>query len=91
MVKKTLSQEPGIDVHQSDAATGRIIVTIEGESTDEDAARLKAVQEIPGVLSASLIHYHFEDDAVDSETIEPMTELDDEQEASSYYQRIKSI
>jgi nitrate reductase NapD len=60
-VQQRLPSVPGVDVHFTDEP-GRVIVTIEGADTAEDIERLKQVKALDGVLSADMIHYHFEDD-----------------------------
>jgi len=47
------------DVHFHDAQ-GRIVVTIEGESVDEEMHKLKLIQGIPHVLSAALAYAYSE-------------------------------
>jgi nitrate reductase NapD len=47
------------DVHFHDAR-GRIVVTIEGESVDEEMRKLKLIQGMPHVLSAALAYAYSE-------------------------------
>ncbi|UCD34397.1 MAG: chaperone NapD [Nitrospiraceae bacterium] len=46
---------PGCEVHLHDHE-GRIVITIEGESTDSHMKRLKDIQDIPYVYSANLAY-----------------------------------
>ena len=47
------------DVHFHDAQ-GRVVVTIEGESIDEEMSKLKLIQGMPHVLSAALAYAYSE-------------------------------
>lgn len=52
---------PGVDVHHTDPA-GRMVLTIEGATTDACADRLRAIQKLPDVLSAEMAVHVFEDE-----------------------------
>lgn len=52
---------PGVEVHHVDPA-GRLVLTIEAPTTDGCAARLRAVQALPNVLSAEMAAHVFEDE-----------------------------
>lgn len=43
-------------------ADGKIIVTIEGENLDEEIAKLKKIEAMPDVISASLAYAYFEEE-----------------------------
>ena len=51
----------GVEVQFTDAARGRIVVTQESESTDEQEAGLRRIQALPGLLSAELVCHYFGD------------------------------
>jgi len=53
------------EVHFSDT-DGRIVVTIEGKSIDEQMERMKKIQSMPHVYSASLSYSYCEDELSDS-------------------------
>jgi nitrate reductase NapD len=53
---------PGVDVHQQDAATGRIIVTQEGETIEAEVEGLKRIKALPHVLVAEMVYHYFEED-----------------------------
>ena len=53
------------EVHFSDT-DGRIVVTIEGNSIDEQMERMKKIQSMPHVYSASLSYSYCEDELSDS-------------------------
>jgi nitrate reductase NapD len=57
----------GVEVHAV-SAEGRLIVSIEAASDRETADTFVAIQELAGVLSASLVYCHFEAEP-DSELI----------------------
>lgn len=59
---RTLASMAGIDVHHTDPATGRIIVTQEAGSIPEEIEGLKRIQALPQVTLAEMIQHHFEDD-----------------------------
>lgn len=51
------------DVHFHDEK-GRIVITIEGENTEEEISKLKVIQAIPYVISAQM-HFTFMEDELD--------------------------
>jgi nitrate reductase NapD len=57
-VVETLGALPGAAVHAS--AEGKLVVTLEGSSAREVAARIDAIQQLPAVLSACLVYQHNE-------------------------------
>jgi nitrate reductase NapD len=57
---------PGVEVQFADAARGRIVVTQEAESTEEQEEGLRRIQALPGLVSAELVCHYFgepQDDA----------------------------
>lgn len=65
----SLETLPGVDVHQRDAAAGRIIVTQEAESISAEVEGLKLIKALPNVISADLVYHRFEQDG---ETVEQL-------------------
>ncbi len=59
-VIKSLEESGMCDVHFHDDI-GRIIVTIEAESTDEEVYKTKALMALPHVLSVDLVYTYSED------------------------------
>ncbi len=55
-----LESLPGTRVHQQDPASGRIVVTLEAPSVDDEIDGLRRIQQAPGVLSASLVYHRLE-------------------------------
>jgi periplasmic nitrate reductase NapD len=58
-VVETLGALPGAAVHAT-SAEGKLVVTLEGSSAREIAARIDAIQQLPAVLSACLVYQHNE-------------------------------
>lgn len=58
-VRDGLAALPGVEVH---AATddGRLIVTIEADSDKSVANTFEAINQQPGVLSASMVYHQYE-------------------------------
>ena len=57
-----LAALPGVEVHQTDAATGRIVVVQEAESVGAEVEGLKRIKALPGVILAEMVFHHFEHD-----------------------------
>jgi len=53
---------PGISVHHTDEATGRMIVIQEAETIESEMDGLRRIQELPRIILAELVQHHFEDD-----------------------------
>ncbi len=53
------------DVHFQDAV-GRVVVTIEGESVEEEMRKLKLIQGMPNVISAALAYAYSEKELADA-------------------------
>lgn len=61
-LKQQLEQLEGVEVHAT-SDDGKLVVTVEA-STDRTAAdKVYQLQDMPGVIAASMIYHHFEDDA----------------------------
>ena len=61
-MRTTLDALPGIDVHHVDAATGRLIVTQEAATIDEEVVGLTRIQSLSGVILAEMVLHHFADE-----------------------------
>ncbi len=55
-----VSSFPWAEVHHKDKV-GRMIVTVEGENSEADVANFKTIKSLPGVISASMVEYCFEE------------------------------
>lgn len=62
-VKTSLTESGLCDIHFSDDL-GRIIVTVEGDSNEDETAKLKKIQKLPQIISADF-SYTFTDDEAD--------------------------
>jgi nitrate reductase NapD len=60
-----LSALPGVRVHQEDPATGRLVLTLEATSVDEEIEGLRRIQRLPGVVSADLVYHRLREDNPD--------------------------
>lgn len=58
-VRPSLERIPGVEVHAV-SGTGKIVVTLRGDSEDALLAQLDAMRDLPGVLSAALVFHHAE-------------------------------
>ena len=52
----------GIDVHHIEAATGRIVITQEAETINDEVDGLKRIRALPGIILAEMSYHNFEDD-----------------------------
>ncbi len=75
-VIEQLQSLDGVDVHYSDAASGRIVITQEAETIHAEVEGLKRIRSLPQVIMAEMSSHYFEDDRELIETIPP--DLDDE-------------
>ena len=60
-VRQRLIDVPGVEVHGI-SDEGRAVVTLEDENEDQLADSMQAIQTMEGVLSASMIYHHREED-----------------------------
>ncbi len=64
-VMTTLGSMPGVEIHQVDEATGRIIAVLEAENINAEMGGLKEIKAIPHVVMAEMVYHYFaEDDQV---------------------------
>lgn len=71
---EALDELPGVQVHHTDPATGRIIVTQEAESIREEVEGLKRIKALPHVILAEMVHHYFEEDTEMIESLPPELE-----------------
>jgi nitrate reductase NapAB chaperone NapD len=57
-----LTRVPGVSVHATDEATGRIIAVLETETVQEQEDGLRHAQRLPHVISAELVYHYFGDE-----------------------------
>jgi nitrate reductase NapD len=60
---EALNRLDGVDVHQYDAQTGRIVVTQEAEGIQAEVDGLKRIKALPHVILAEMVYHCFEDDS----------------------------
>jgi len=59
-IGETLASMPGVEVHGNND-DGRIVITVEDESANDITDTLVQIQDVSGVLSASMIYHQFEE------------------------------
>ena len=60
---RALGELPGVDLHHRDAASGRLVVTQEADSTQAQITGLEQIQQVEGVrLAGPVYHYVVEED-----------------------------
>ncbi|HEV8502115.1 MAG TPA: chaperone NapD [Casimicrobiaceae bacterium] len=62
----------GAQVHASSAA-GKLVVTLEGAASDVIVAALECIRRLPGVLAATLVYQHAEDEHAAREPLQGAT------------------
>ena len=72
---EVLNRLDGIDVHQSDPETGRIVITQEADTIQSEVDGLKRIKALPHVILAEMVYHCFEEDNELVEAIPP--ELDE--------------
>jgi nitrate reductase NapD len=65
----------GVEVHHSDPASGRVVVTLEAETVAAEVEGLKRIKALPFVTLAEMVYHHFEDS---TETIDALPREMDE-------------
>jgi nitrate reductase NapD len=70
---EALDALPGVEVHHTDPATGRIVVTQEAESVAAQVEGLSRIKALPQVLMAEMVHHYFGDDIAGSDDASPET------------------
>jgi len=65
-VTERLVSIPGIEVHAA-SDEGQMVVTLEEFEQDATAEKMLGIQKVKGVISASMIYHHCEDEALGEE------------------------
>jgi len=60
-LKQQLEQVEGVEVHAT-TDDGKLVVTVEASADTTTADTVYKLQDMPGVIAASMIYHHFEDD-----------------------------
>ncbi|MFN3594708.1 MAG: chaperone NapD [Thiobacillaceae bacterium] len=61
-VKAALEALPGVEVHQVDAATGRIVVVQEAADIHAEIEGVRRIQALPHVVMAEMVYHYIADD-----------------------------
>lgn len=70
----------GVEVHQVDEQTGRIVAVLEAEDINAEIGRLKEIKAQPHVLMAEMVYHYLAEDQKAYDSMPP--ELADEQLSS---------
>jgi periplasmic nitrate reductase NapD len=61
-VAQSLSALQGLQVFQTDAASGKLVVVQEAASVGEEVEGFKRIRAVPHVIAADLVQHYFEED-----------------------------
>lgn len=61
-VAQSLSTLPGLEVHQTDTARGRLVVVQEAATVGEEVEGFKRIRSVPHVVAVDLVQHYFEED-----------------------------
>ncbi len=61
-VISSLKTVPGVSVHHTDPRTGRIVATLEADTTSAEIDGLQQIKALPDVLLAELVYHYLEQD-----------------------------
>lgn len=70
-MKLQLAALSGLQIHHVDAPTGRLVVTQEAMTIDDEVSGLRRLQGVPGVILAEMVIHHFEQESEDTGTVAP--------------------
>lgn len=58
---RALNALPGVEVHHTEPATGRIVVVQEAETVDQEVAALCRIKALSGVMLAEMVYHVFDE------------------------------
>jgi periplasmic nitrate reductase NapD len=61
-VVQALSALPGVEVHQQNPASGRLVAVLEAEDIQGETDLLRRIQSLPGVALAEMVTHYFGED-----------------------------
>jgi nitrate reductase NapD len=61
-VARVLAALPGVDIHQIDAASSRIVITQEAADIHAEIAGLRHIQALPHVVMAEMVYHYIGED-----------------------------
>jgi len=64
-ITASLNALSGVSVHHAEPSSGRIIVTLEAETTAAEIAGLERIKALPDVILAELVYHYFENETAD--------------------------
>lgn len=76
-VVESMCAVQGVEMHQVDKETGRVVAVLEAEDISVEIQRLKEIKALPHVIMAEMVYHYLADDEKVYEGIPP--ELADEQ------------
>ncbi|MCB1865850.1 MAG: chaperone NapD [Chromatiales bacterium] len=59
----SLTSIDGVDVHQVDTQSSRLVATIEAANTGSEVATLRAIKSLPHVVYAELVYHRFDEES----------------------------
>ena len=62
---------PGVEVHHIDEATGRLVVTQEAVTVNDEVEGLKRIKALPGVAMAEMVYHYLGEDGLPSSALSP--------------------
>ena len=67
-VAQRLHRLDGVRVHQTDSDSGRLVLTLEAVTPDQEIDGLRRIQRVPGVVSADLVYHRIAEDGLEAST-----------------------
>ncbi|MGF1642966.1 MAG: chaperone NapD [Thiotrichales bacterium] len=83
-VVAALNALPGVEVHHTDPATGRIVVVQEAESVGAEVDGIKRIKALPHVVMAEMAYHYFADDQQTINGIPQELQSDDNVQVPAY-------
>ena len=62
---------PGVEVHHTEGVAGRIVVTQEAETVNDEVEGLKRIKALPGVTMAEMVYHYLDEDGLPSKAPSP--------------------
>lgn len=71
-----LGSLPGIEVHQSDPDSGKIVVVQEAEDIQAELEAIKCIKALPHVILAEMVYHYIAEDEKTYEALPPELQAD---------------
>lgn len=65
---ESLRQLPGLDLHQHNASTGRLVLTQDAASAESQADGIERIRQIQGVVTAEPVYHYVDDEEMEDAT-----------------------